>query len=259
MGQVRLPENIAALTKTSTTVSLPASVVNVSGQQYITSSPLSALISVSGAGGLDTGAIAANTAYYVYVVLSSGAPALIISLLATGPVGFTYSRLVGKIFTNSSSQIDRAVALNAYDIPTSEVHLQYGNGNGSSRTSVRRWLNTVRNVGSAIAYTDSASNGAEFQIKENGIYAIHWSVRMNAGVDLAITKNQTTDFSVAVNSITDKTVMIKNGTAAGGGVTNNVSITTNLSVGDIIRFIAAGTDDSTNFHNSVTITKVGSS
>ena len=64
----------------------------------------------SGGNGLDTGAVAASSTYHVYVIGSSTGTSVdvIFSLSATAPsypTGYTLSRRIGSIMTNSSSQI----------------------------------------------------------------------------------------------------------------------------------------------------------
>ena len=63
---------------------------------------------ISGAGGLDTGTIAASTFYYVYTVVSSNAVKLVASTSATSPTGFTQYKKVGAFYTDSSSNIFKA-------------------------------------------------------------------------------------------------------------------------------------------------------
>jgi|SRR5882724_952024 len=63
----------------------------------------------------------------------------------------------------------------AYPTPPSlesEVFVQGGNGFGSGDVFIRRYTNTIVNVGSDITYTDSATNGATFTINTNGLYAM---------------------------------------------------------------------------------------
>lgn len=62
-----------------------------------------------GAGGLDTGTIAASTFYYVYTVVTNSAVIrLVASTSATSPVGFAEYKKVGAFYTDSSSNIFKA-------------------------------------------------------------------------------------------------------------------------------------------------------
>lgn len=71
---------------------------------------LSAFSAGAAGGSLDTGAIAASTGYYVYVIKnpSTRAVDILISLSATAPTmpsGFTLKRMIGWVLTNGSSQL----------------------------------------------------------------------------------------------------------------------------------------------------------
>lgn len=52
------------------------------------------------------------------------------------------------------------------------VRLSGGNGHGSTNTVIRRFTTTVEDVGDAITYADSSTNGATFTVNEEGIYFI---------------------------------------------------------------------------------------
>ncbi len=98
-------EKIGALSKTgNTTVQLSASVITVGAKQYTTSN-LVCDLTISGAGGLDTGAVAASTPYYLYAVDDNGTAKIICSLSGTAPTGFTVSKLISGFFSNDSSQV----------------------------------------------------------------------------------------------------------------------------------------------------------
>jgi len=59
--------------------------------------------------------------------------------------------------------------------PDSTIRLTVANGYGSTATKIRRFSTVVEQVGSAILYQDSATNGASFTILEKGIYDISFS------------------------------------------------------------------------------------
>lgn len=107
MGSIRKPESISKLAKlTATTLSLPASTLNIGGQQYNTLTSLTLNTATVGAGGVDA-TIVAGSLYTVYAVLSSGQVYLIASLNSSLPSGFTQARAVGGFTTDASSQIDQ--------------------------------------------------------------------------------------------------------------------------------------------------------
>jgi hypothetical protein len=63
---------------------------------------------ILGAGGLDTGSIAASTFYYVYTIVDSNSIKLIASISPTSPTGFTQYKKVGAFYTDTSSNIFKA-------------------------------------------------------------------------------------------------------------------------------------------------------
>lgn len=86
--------------------SLVPIVATVGGQQYRSIQNLSLNLAVTGAGGLDTGSVAANTTYYIHLVASSGSLALLASTSKTAPTGFTSFKYTGyAFFVGSTSQI----------------------------------------------------------------------------------------------------------------------------------------------------------
>ena len=102
-------EKIGTLTKTSTTqVQLTGdSIIKLGGQQRVLQSP-TLLTSVSGIGGLDTGAIAASSFYYVYAVYNGTNTGIVASLSAVSPTGFTRYKKVGALLTDSSSFVRKS-------------------------------------------------------------------------------------------------------------------------------------------------------
>ena len=102
MGQVLRPEFIGSITKLGATqISIAASNVIIGGQQHNTSA---ITVSTNGAGlnGLDTGTIAANQFYYIFLVKSGLSVGGVISLNST-PTGFSAYKLVGQCTTQSAS------------------------------------------------------------------------------------------------------------------------------------------------------------
>jgi len=101
MGQILREEIFKPLEKvTATTLKLPSgSIVNAGGQQFILEADLICDVTVSGIGGLDTGAIASNSLYYVYGINNNGVLALVASLSALLPTGFSAYRKVGAFHT----------------------------------------------------------------------------------------------------------------------------------------------------------------
>jgi len=108
MGQVLVQDTLPDLVIASTTTITMATTylgkqtrISVGGQQYLYSSVITINFATTGINGLDTGAIAANSLYYIYSVQTSNTPGLVASLAAptTGPTGFTAWKEVGRCRT----------------------------------------------------------------------------------------------------------------------------------------------------------------
>ena len=107
VGTIRKPEAISKLAKlTATTLSLPASTLNIGGQQYNTLAALTLNTATVGVGGVDA-TLVAGSLYTVYAVISGSQVYLIASLSSSLPSGFTQARTIGGFTTDASSQIDQ--------------------------------------------------------------------------------------------------------------------------------------------------------
>lgn len=73
----------------------------------------------------------------------------------------------------------------------SMVRVNTGNGYGSTNTMIRRFTNTVTNVGSDITYADSATLGASFTINNAGVYSISYSDAFTSNSFMGISLNTT--------------------------------------------------------------------
>ena len=116
----------------------------------------------------------------------------------------------------------------------SVVHVDIGNGFGSTNIKIRRFTTVVTNTGSDITYADSATLGGSFTINTDGIYAITYTDRKNSGgFEL---------MGVTVNG--DGTASINNQLGNSRGHTSvdpanspdmTVTMITKLSNGDVVR------------------------
>lgn len=142
-------DNMPLLQKdTGTQISLPATYngqparSRIGGQGYRWSSSLACNLSTTGAGALDTGTLAANTLYWVYLVVSSNTPYLVASTSAptSGPTGFTQYRAVGKFRTQfgSAAVADMAV-----------VNLMVGAGDEIPAVNTTEWTYTTTGITSS--------------------------------------------------------------------------------------------------------------
>ena len=100
MGQVLGKDNIQTVTISDTTeLTLPASRITLGGQQYRNTADIIVDLTTTGANGLDTGSLAADTLYHLYAVLSAGSLALVASTNSTTPTGFTLFKKIAKFRT----------------------------------------------------------------------------------------------------------------------------------------------------------------
>lgn len=123
-------EKLGRVTKTgNTTVQLSNSMLTLGAKQYSSGSIICDL-SLSGAGGLDTGSVQGTTLYYIYVVLDT-TPKLIASLSNQKPTGFTVCKKVGALFTTPSGNIRDHYNLNEQDPNEIKSFMTTGGGGGS--------------------------------------------------------------------------------------------------------------------------------
>lgn len=125
-----------------------------------------------------------------------------------------------------------------YGVPDSEVWLYGGNGFGStSGNKIRRFTNIVRNVGTAITYTDSSTDGASFTINKAGIYTIQFGDRGSGsgGAEIGITVNETAaDLLVGFSTISSNTMLLATSQSP-TSQSGNTTVTGRFEVGDVIR------------------------
>lgn len=81
-------------------------------------------------------------------------------------------RLDDVVITPILREIQETVFIEEAD---SMVRLHTANGYGSTANKIRRFATLVDKIGSAITYTDSATDGASFIIEEDGVYNISFS------------------------------------------------------------------------------------
>lgn len=82
----------------------------------------------------------------------------------------------------------------------SRVRLQGTNGAGSTGNAIRRFTNTIENIGSDIVYTDSATQGASFQVKVPGMYTVIYSDAQNGACLIGLSLNSSAT-STAIGSL----------------------------------------------------------
>jgi hypothetical protein len=129
-----------------------------------------------------------------------------------------------------------------------------GYGSGAGFTSCRRFSNNNTNLGSAITYVDSPTEGAIFTINEDAEYAISYSEMTNAATAVGIAKNPISG-GITSQSANSKLAM---STVPQANFDTNVAWQGKLQKGDIIKAITDGAAAGIRPSDvSFTISKVG--
>lgn len=151
-----IEQKIGTLTKISNTqVQLTGlSVVKLGGQYKSLTNP-TLLTSVSGIGGIDTGAITASSFYYVYAVSTGSVEGLVASLSATSPTGFARYKKVGAFYTDPSSQIFKSYILGESNQQTLCLHV---NNAGGIVSQFPTWASSISKPGTGVNDINIASN-----------------------------------------------------------------------------------------------------
>lgn len=141
-------------------------------------------------------------------------------------------RAVAFAYNDSSSDL---VGVSSLFGERNGIMLETGNGHGSTNTDIRRFSTTVKQDGFDVLYTDSATDGAKFEVLREGLYTISYQ---DHGGDLAFfgVSLNSTELTTAINSITtaDALVYFRNATSTGTHV-NACTVTKFLQRGDLIR------------------------
>jgi hypothetical protein len=176
---------------------------------------------------------------------------------STGDYGFNAD---GSPFGSGTPYFDIQVSENALGVgagqPRSEVSLANGNGHGSTNTKIRRFSTILKNEGTAITYSDSATAGASFTINEDGVYSVSYTDTRASGTatfGVSVNSNQlTTNISAPITSAN----IVCIGDVFVAGFFGTATATLSLSAGDVIRPHTEGNVDSTSALNKFRITKV---
>jgi hypothetical protein len=137
----------------------------------------------------------------------------------------------------------------------SAIQLNTANGYGSTGTKIRRFSNTFNNIGTAITYVDSATNGASFTINEDGLYSITYTdIADSGGGTFGISKNASS-LSVNITSLTAPE-MLANQLVPVGTIAN-CAWSNYLLKGDVIRPHSEGMTSTQNKFSNFQISKVG--
>jgi len=210
---------------------------------------------------LETGSVAADTKYYVYMS-KQGEPFL--SVIAPydrdDMLGeyhpFNLWRLVGVALTDSSS--DWSWVDNRYRI-RSLIRANTTNGLGSdSSNKIRKWSTVEINQGSAFLLDNSVTVGANITVLERGFYAITYEDLGGSLGTYAVTLNQS-DLTANVGSpgVFPQAEVLARSTATGAGSPISMSWTGRLEVRDVVRGSISGAAASTTTFGRFHIQKTG--
>lgn len=141
--------------------------------------------------------------------------------------------------------------------PRSEVWVRIANLQGSTNTAIRRWTTVMKNVGTGIVYSDSATLGGAFTIIEDGVYSISYTDAASPAISTFGISLNSTALSTGIDSIPAGEAIAAT-LITGNDVYGNVSTTLHLSPGDVIRgHVNPGTTASGNTNlDSFRITQV---
>jgi hypothetical protein len=139
---------------------------------------------------IDSGGTGAATLTANNVLLGNGTSAL--QVVAPGSSG--------NILTSDGTTWTSTAP--AGGVSDNQIVVHTSNGFGSSGTTIRRFTTTLTQVGSAITYVDSSSNGASFTINENGFYAISFTNAGSANSNLHGISLNSNQLSTSIGSIT---------------------------------------------------------
>jgi hypothetical protein len=178
--------------------------------------------------------------------------------------GATLTRVTVFASSNAGALVDFAAGtknvaavLTAADIIplNQEVWVQGGNGYGSTNNKIRRFSNTLVNVGSDITYADSAANGGSFTINTTGVYAISYSDLFNAASNMGLSLNSA-ELTTSILTITAAS-RIAIGTSAGVNFAYAMGATLRITAGGVIRAHTEGTAESSSpARASIRVTRI---
>jgi len=155
----------------------------------------------------------------------------------------------------ATAESNHIIAYNSRNAKNSMVRLHTGNGHGSTNTRIPRYTTVVDDIGSAITYTDSATDGASFTINEDGVYMVSSSINGSAATEVGISLNSTQlTTSIATISAADR---LGSSTTPSSGYVQNTNWTGTLVKGDIVRPHTEGSPQTSSAICNFTITKIG--
>jgi hypothetical protein len=184
-----------------------------------------------------------DTQVYVvpFVSLSTPANGRVTSYITAKEIPFSNTALIG--------------------IPDVELHLDTGNGYGSTGTFIRRFSNVNKNtLGSFATYVDSATNGMSVTINVKGQYQISYEdVRSSAnlaGAGISVNASNISSPLSALNYADGKRgVLFQQSASTGRGAA--ITRVLNLNPGDVVRAHAISNDGASTDNVAFSLTFLG--
>jgi hypothetical protein len=102
-------------------------------------------------------------------------------------------------FQEQSVSVSVSNVLPQFSEGDSCIRLDTANGYGSTANKIRRFSNVRQNIGSDIAYADSATLGSTFTIQTDGTYAISYSDHIGGAVGISRNSTELTTTIAAIN------------------------------------------------------------
>jgi len=174
----------------------------------------------------------------------------------SGPGGTVIS-LAANVYVNfvATAKSDTVLAYINQNSSDSVVRVNTSNGYGSVNNKIRRFSNIVSNLGSAITYSDSATDGGEFTINKKGLYYISYSDNAGSAMNMGISLNST-QLTTAITLINnDDRIGVETPTSSGWS--GCVSVQIPLKEGDVIRAHTDGAVGGLTGVSTFTISKAG--
>jgi len=165
------------------------------------------------------------------------------------------SNVLNLYFQEQDISVSVSNTLPQFSESDSSVRVDTANGYGSTGTKIRRFSNTRDNIGVDVEYVDSATNGASFTAKSDGLYNISYTDNFVSASDMGISKNAS---SLVTNfNALSASERVAYGTTTANTVNDNACTQVYLVAGDTIRPHAQGVASGTAAQSIFTMSKVG--
>jgi len=174
-------------------------------------------------------------------------------------------RLMGSGFTANNgnrwrmivTKVGQSPLIDAGQVKQSDSYVRVfdANGYGSTNTVIRRYNTILDNIGSAVTYADSATDGASFTINETGFYVVNNNDNTTGGGQIGISRNS--------GSLTTNIAAVSGAERLATGFSNTngddkvVSWAGILYAGDVIRPHGDGAGGGAGTRSMFSITKQG--